>query len=96
MINDVYNEHFVNQKRHDKPACPCDHLHFKNEQQFELKRALLNQMCNTCHITKTCPCNKHPLHPTFISKMGVYRVYTFFLYLFQNIDCRYLLEPRRF
>ena len=35
-----------------------------------------------------------PLHPTFVySKTGVYRGIQFFLFLLQNIDCGYTLEP---
>ena len=45
-------------------------------------------------IRITCPCNEHPLTPHFyIEKVGFTRVYTFFLYLLQNIDCGYSLEP---
>ena len=31
--------------------------------------------------------------PLLYRKTGVYRVYIIFLFLHQNIDCRYLLEP---
>ena len=45
-------------------------------------------------ITKTCPCNVYPLNPTFyIAKLGYAGVYIFFLFLLQNIDCGYSLEP---
>ena len=48
--------------------------------------------CNT--IRKTCPCNVYPLEPHFyIAKLGYARVYLFFLFLLQNIDCGYSLEP---
>ena len=47
-------------------------------------------------ITKTCPCNVNPLEPHFyIIKMGFAEVYLFFLFLLQNIDCGYSLEPPR-
>ena len=37
-----------------------------------------------------------PLNPTFdIAKLGYAGVYLFFLFLFQNIDCGYSLEPPR-
>ena len=57
----------------------------------------LNQSYNrlTAFITKTSPCNKHPLTPHFyIVKLGFNTgVYFFFLFLLQNIDCGYSLEP---
>ena len=48
------------------------------------------------HIRKTCPCNVYPLEPHFyIAKLRYGGVYLFFLFLLQNIDCGYLLEPPR-
>ena len=48
------------------------------------------------NIRKTCPCNVYPLEPHFyIAKLGYAGVYLFFLFLLQNIDCGYLLEPPR-
>ena len=45
-------------------------------------------------IMKTCPCNEYPLKPHFyIVKLGYAGVYLFFLFLLQNIDCGYSLEP---
>ena len=45
-------------------------------------------------IRKTYPCNIYPLIPHFhIAKLGYARVYLFFLFLLQNIDCGYSLEP---
>ena len=47
-------------------------------------------------ITKTCPCNVYLLEPHFyIAKLGYAGVYLFFLFLLQNIDCGYSLEPPR-
>ena len=47
-------------------------------------------------IRKTCPCNVYPLKPHFyIEKLGYAGVYLFFLFLLQNIDCGYSLEPPR-
>ena len=47
-------------------------------------------------IRKTCPCNEYPLEPHFyIVKLGYGGVYLFFLFLLQNIDCGYSLEPPR-
>ena len=44
----------------------------------------------------TCPCNVDPLTPHFyVVKWGL-QEYTFFLFLFQNIDCGYSLEPHSF
>ena len=48
------------------------------------------------HIRKTCPCNIYPLKPHFyVEKLGYAGVYLFFLFLLQNIDCGYSLEPPR-
>ena len=47
-------------------------------------------------ITKTCPCDVYPLEPhLYIEKLGFAGVYLFFLFLLQNIDCGYMLEPHR-
>ena len=47
-------------------------------------------------IRKTCPCNVYPLEPHFyIAKLGYAGVYLLFLFLLQNIDCGYSLEPPR-
>ena len=47
-------------------------------------------------ITKTSPCNEDPLTPHFyIGKPGFTGLYIFFLFLLQNIDCGYSLEPPR-
>ena len=44
-------------------------------------------------IMKTCPCNVYPLEPhLYIAKLGYAGVY---LFLLQNIDCGYSLEPPR-
>ena len=45
-------------------------------------------------ITKTSSCNEHPLTPHFyIVKLRITGVYIFFLFLLQNMDCGYSLEP---
>ena len=47
-------------------------------------------------IMQTCPCNVYPLEPHFyIAKPGYAGVFLFFLFLPQNIDCGYSLEPPR-
>ena len=47
-------------------------------------------------IRKTCPCNIYPLEPHFyIANLGYCRGILFFLFLLQNIDCGYSLEPPR-
>ena len=47
-------------------------------------------------LRKTCPCNEYSLKPRFyILKVGYAGVYLYFLFLFQNIDCGYSLEPPR-
>ena len=58
------------------------------------------QLAGSCslslHIRKTCPCNEYPLELHFyIEKLGYAGVYLFFLFLLQNIDCGYSLEPPR-
>ena len=47
-------------------------------------------------IMQTCPYNVYPIEPHFyIEKLGFAGVYLFFLFLLQNIDCGYSLEPPR-
>ena len=47
-------------------------------------------------IRKTYPCNEYPLKPHFyIAKLGYAGVYLVFLFLLQNMDCGYSLEPPR-
>ena len=47
-------------------------------------------------IRITCPCSVYPLEPQFyIAKLEYAGVYLFFLFLLQNIDCGYSLEPPR-
>ena len=49
-----------------------------------------------CYIRITCECNIYPLIPHFYkAKMRYVGVYLFFLFLLQNIDCGYSLEPPR-
>ena len=36
-----------------------------------------------------------PLNPTFKAELGYAGVYLFFLFLLQNIDCGYSLDPPR-
>ena len=46
------------------------------------------------YIMKTSPCNVYPREPHFyIAKLGYAGVHLFFLFLLQNIDCGYSLEP---
>ena len=45
-------------------------------------------------IRKTCPCIEYTLKLHFyIEQLGFAGVYLFFLFLLQNIDCGYSLEP---
>ena len=54
------------------------------------------QKCPETIIRKTCPCNEYPPKPHFyIVKLGFAGVYLVFLFLLQNIDCGYSLEPPR-
>ena len=58
----------------------------------ELIGASVQMKMNSIRIT--CPCNTYPPYtPLLYSKLGFAGVYLFFLFLFQNTDCRYLLEP---
>ena len=60
--------------------CESDTLLF----ELQLQKCILHQ------------CNVYPLKPHFyIVKMGNTGVYLFFLFLLQNIDCGYSLEPPR-
>ena len=55
--------------------------------------------CLKCINNETLSSQKHvrvmftPLNPTFIVKLGFAGVYLFFLFLLQNKDCGYSLEP---
>ena len=61
-----------------------------------LKGKASRKLANGQNIRKTCPCNEYPLKPHFyIAKLGYAGVYLFFLFLLQNIDCGYSLEPPR-
>ena len=49
--------------------------------------------CSRLCIRKTSLCNVYSIIPNFnIEKIGFAGVYLFFLFLLQNIDCRYSLE----
>ena len=51
---------------------------------------------DSTNIRITCPCNVYILEPhSYIAKLGYAGVYLFFLFLLQNIDCGYSLEPPR-
>ena len=55
-----------------------------------------DETCIFAIIRKTCPCNEYPHIPHFyMVKMGNAGVYLFFLFLLQNIDCGYSLEPQK-
>ena len=58
---------------------------------------LLIKALQTLHIIReTCPCIEYPLKSHFyLVKLGYAGVYLFFLFLLQNIDCGYSLEPPR-
>ena len=57
---------------------------------------LATDMYSIRYIRKTCPCDEYPLKPHFyIEKRGFAGVYLLFLFLLQNIDCGYSLEPPR-
>ena len=55
----------------------------------------MKKACNHNH-QENMSCNIYPLIPHFyIAKLGYAGVYLFFLFLLQNIDCGYSLEPPR-
>ena len=63
---------------------------------FTLSKQLSSWPVAIKYIRKTCPCNVYPLEPHFyIAKLGLAGVNLFFLFLLQNIDCGYSLEPPR-
>ena len=80
----------------------CKSVHFilffykcKLNQQYSINFFYI-KLYTIIPIRKTCPCNIYPLIPHFyIAKLGFAGVYLFFLFLLQNIDCGYSLEPPR-
>ena len=65
---------------------------YRDPQQAAARR----QCFSIYRIMKRCPCNVYPLETHFyIAKLGYPGVYLFFLFLLQNIDCGYSLEPPR-
>ena len=84
------NHDNVNFENPDMPSSVCE----DQELQEDIDMAGNND--HDDHIRKTCPCDIYPLEPHFyIAKMGYAGVYLFFLFLLQNIDCGYSLEPPR-
>ena len=58
------------------------------------RHVIVMRMVPKICIMQTCPCNVYPLTPHFyIVKLGFTGVYIIFLFLLQNIDCGYSLEP---
>ena len=70
----------------------------ENTQIFNADEINKLQHFATLHPTTfTCPYNIYPPKPHFyIAKLGFAGVYLFFLFLLQNIDCGYSLEPPHF
>ena len=67
-------------------------LFFENSRLF----LFVQWHANIYIIMKTCPCKVYPLKPHFyMVKLGYAGVCLFFLFLLQNIDCGYSLEPPR-
>ena len=86
---------------HARPQCT---LIVQSQYKTYQTMGLLNKSCGSislqwppCRmqfIRKTCPCKVYPLKLHFyIVKLGYAGVYLFFLFLLQNIDCGYSLEP---
>ena len=71
--------------------------HFCNpDNMYSFKHVLSNINEKCMNIRKTCPCKVYPLKPhVYIVKLGYAWVYLFCLFLLQNIDCGYSLEPPR-
>ena len=64
-----------------------------NQEQTKFKKSKIEELRK---IKKSNPRNVYPLEPHFyIAKLGYAGVYLFFLFLLQNIDCGYSLEPPR-
>ena len=72
-------------------------LQFRTWDCPRIQREIINlKAVKNLIIMKTWPCNEYPLKPHFyIVKLGYAGVYLFFLFLLQNIDCGYSLEPPR-
>ena len=74
-------------RQHLKIQCMHDNIKLTVEISKNVSQIQLD-------IRKTCPCNIYPLILHFYTeKLGYARVYLFFLFLLQNIDCGYSLEP---
>ena len=55
-----------------------------------------NVLCHVNEENMSMSMKTIPLEPHFyVEKLGLTGVYLFFLFLFQNIDCGYSLEPPR-
>ena len=71
-------------------------LSFTTDDEERQLRQKTNNKIKSKDIRITCPGNIYPPIPHFyIAKLGYARVYLFFLFLLQNIDCGYSLEPPR-
>ena len=82
----------VEHARYKTEVQNCRKLCTTTAHQVHKKRQILS--LPFCTNTKTCPYNVYPLKPHFyIAKLGYAGVYLFFLFLLQNIDCGYSLEP---
>ena len=90
MTRSVFNwhiYHFPRERLHD-------HWPFLESKEEHRTSALSYNILVSLCIRKTCPYNEYPLEPHFyVAKLGYAGVYLFFLFLLQNIDCGYSLEP---
>ena len=67
-----------------------------NNEHLILEKGVIEIDTAYLDIMKTGPCHEYPLKPHFCTaKLGYAGVYLFFLFLLQNIDCGYSLEPPR-
>ena len=84
-------------KEDNYTSCPCS-------QSYPHSAAQVNEeTCTSFMEKRNVPSGKHvremytPLYPIkfYTGKVGYAGVYLFFLFLLQNIDCGYSLEPPR-
>ena len=92
MINNKYEtllymiNKYENESEYFETNTPCCHYHVLTN------GALFRLLHQEKHVREMCT----PLKPHFyIATLGYAGVYLFFLFLLQNIDCGYSLEPPR-
>ena len=87
---------YCEKQRLSKYITPINSVPFNHMSIWVISQIIYEESLPQCSslITKTSPCNEHPLTPHFyIVKLGFTGVYFVFLFLLRNIDCGYSLEP---